>query len=133
MSDAIGPLTLGKKDEQIFLGRDFSQHQDYSKDSAIQIDQEIKRIVTSNYDRARETLEAHKRELTQLAEELLVREVLDADQVKRIASGQQLEEPVPPAVEAAETPSAGKTDRQNDQPVAIVLPVPSLDKAVPQE
>ena len=133
MSDAIGPLTLGKKDEQIFLGRDFSQHQDYSEDTAGRIDEEIKRIVTNNYDRARETLEVHKRELTQIAEELLVREVLDADQVKRIASGQPLEEPVPPAVETAETPSTEKADRQNDQPAAIVPPVPSLDQAVPQE
>ena len=133
MSDAIGPITLGKKEEQIFLGRDFSQHQDYSEDSANRIDQEIKRIVTHNYERARETLEAHKRELTQIAEQLLVHEVLDAEQVGRIARGEPIEEPTPLAVEAADTSAAGKTDRQNDQPVATVSPVPSLDKAVPQE
>ena len=133
MSDAIGPLALGKKEEQIFLGRDFSQHRDYSEDSAIRIDQEIRRIVTNNYDRARETLEAHKHELMQIAEQLLVREVLDAEQVRRIVKGKPIEEPTPPAVEAAETPSAGKTDRQNDQPAATVPLVPSLDKAVPQE
>ena len=132
MSDAMGPLTFGKKEEQIFLGRDFSQHQDYSPDTAIRIDQEIKRIVTQNYDRARETLEAHKNELTQIAEELLVREVLDAEQVKRIARGLPLEEP-PPAVDSSETPSSGKADRQDDQPAPIVPPVPSLDGAVPQE
>ena len=108
MSDAIGPLALGKKEEQIFLGRDFSQHRDYSEDSAIRIDQEIRRIVTSNYDRAHETLQAHKHELMQIAEQLLVHEVLDAEQVRRIARGQPIEEPTPPAVEAAETPSAGE-------------------------
>ena len=131
MSDAMGPLTFGKKEEQIFLGRDFSQHQDYSPDTAIRIDQEIKRIVTHNYDRARESLESHKSELTHIAEELLVREVLDGEQVRRIARGQKLEAP-PPTVDSSETPSDGKADRQEDQPT-LMPPVPSLDKAVPQE
>ena len=131
MSDAMGPLTFGKKEEQIFLGRDFSQHQDYSPDTAIRIDQEIKRIVTHNYDRARESLESHKSELTHIAEELLVREVLDGEQVRRIARGQKLEAP-PPTVDSSETPSDGKADRQEVQPT-LMPPVPSLDKAVPQE
>ena len=53
MSDAMGPLTFGKKEEQIFLGREIAQHQDYSEDTAIRIDQELKRFITTNYDRAR--------------------------------------------------------------------------------
>ena len=61
MSDAMGPLTFGKKEEQIFLGREIAQHQDYSEDTAIRIDHEIKRFVTSNYERARGVLEQHKR------------------------------------------------------------------------
>ena len=60
MSDALGPLTFGKKEEQIFLGREIAQHQDYSEDTAIRIDQEIKRIVTDNYDKARALLEQHR-------------------------------------------------------------------------
>jgi cell division protease FtsH len=52
MSDAMGPLTFGKKEEQIFLGREIAQHQDYSEDTALQIDQEVKRFVTDNYQRA---------------------------------------------------------------------------------
>ena len=52
MSDAMGPLTFGKKEEQIFLGREIAQHQDYSEDTAIRIDHEIKRFVTMNYERA---------------------------------------------------------------------------------
>ena len=55
MSDAMGPLTFGKKEEQIFLGREIAQHQDYSEDTAIRIDQELKRFITTNYDRARAT------------------------------------------------------------------------------
>ena len=81
MSDAMGPLTFGKKEEQIFLGREIAQHQDYSEDTAIRIDHEIKRFVTSNYERARGVLEQHKPALLRIAEELLAREVLDAEQV----------------------------------------------------
>ena len=133
MSDALGPLTLGKKEEQIFLGRDFSPHQDYSRDTASRIDQEIKRIVTSNYDRARETLQAHKPELMQIAEALLVREVLDAEQVRRIARGQSIDKPTPLTVDSSEAASARKADRQKDQSAAIGPLVPSLDKAIPQK
>ena len=52
MSDSMGPLTFGKKEEQIFLGREIAQHQDYSEDTALKIDAEVKRIVTDNYERA---------------------------------------------------------------------------------
>jgi cell division protease FtsH len=131
MSDAMGPLTFGKKEEQIFLGRDISQQQDYSEDSAIRIDREVKRIVTANYDRARAALSTHKPELTRIAEELLIREVLDADQVNRIAKGLALEAPA--RTDSPKTPSGGETDRSEDRPAAVVPSVPSLDKAIPQE
>ncbi len=131
MSDAIGPLTFGKKEEQIFLGRDFSQQADYSPDTAMRIDDEIKVIVTRNYDRAREVLGTSKRELLRIAEELLIREVLDADQVRRIARGEQIDEPVP-TERSSKTPPSGEPDQDEERP-AIVQPVPSLDKAVPQE
>ena len=52
MSEALGPLTFGKKEEQIFLGREIAQHQDYSEDTALKIDAEVKRIITDNYERA---------------------------------------------------------------------------------
>ena len=130
MSEAIGPLTFGKKEEQIFLGRDFSQHADYSLHTASSIDQEMTAIVTRNYERARSVLETHTRELTRIAEELLIREVLDADQVKQIAKGLPLEDPV--AADARERPADGETDHPEGRPT-IIPPVPSLDKAVPQE
>ena len=133
MSEALGPLTFGKKEEQIFLGRDFSQQQGYSEDTAIRIDQEVKRIVTENYDRARDLLEKSRSELTSIAEELLVHEVLDADQVRRIAKGEALDPPVP--VDTSKTPSGGAftPSTDDDESAPIVPPVPSLDKAVPQE
>ena len=131
MSEEMGPLTFGKKEEQIFLGRDISQQQDYSEDSAIRIDREVKRIVTGNYDRARAALSTHKPELTRIAEELLIREVLDADQVNRIAKGLALAAPA--RTDSPKTPSGGETDRSEDRPAAVVPSVPSLDKAIPQE
>ena len=132
MSEAIGPLTFGKKEEQIFLGRDFNQQQsDYSEDTAIRIDQEIKRIVTGNYDRSYELISTHKDELTRIAEELLIREVLDGEQVKRIVKGLPIQEPVPTS--NSSQPPSGRTTVSGDQEEPIVPPVPSLDNVVPQE
>jgi cell division protease FtsH len=131
MSEKLGPLTFGKKEEQIFLGRDFSQQSDHSPETAARIDQEMTAIVTRNYDRARETLENHRSELCQMAEELLIREVLDADQVNRIARGEQLTEPVSPN-NSSQTPPDGHADHHEDEGNQIVSSVPSLDKAVAQ-
>ena len=132
MSDAVGPLTFGKKEEQVFLGRDFAKSQDYSEGTAIRIDQEIKRIVTENYDRARRELQTHKNELVRIAEELLIREVLDGEQVKRIAKGLPIEDPLPDLTTGSSSPP-GTASVEDDEQSSIVPPVPSLDKAVPQE
>ncbi len=134
MSEAIGPLTYGKKEEQVFLGRDFAQSQDYSEGTAIRIDQEIKRIVTDNYDRARDLLSSHKDELICIAEELLIREVLDADQVTRLAKGLRIEDPLPAPAPGSPPPTGTVSTSDDDsEPATIVPPVPSFDKAVPQE
>ena len=88
MSDAIGPLTFGKKEEQIFLGREIAQHQDYSEDTAIR---DRSGDQADRHDqlraRAQALLETHRDALDRIAEELLVREVLDAEQVRRIVAG----------------------------------------------
>ncbi len=78
MSEAMGPLTFGKKEEQIFLGREISQHRDYSEATAIEIDREVRRIVKTAYDSARDLLDGNREALERLAEGLLEREVLDA-------------------------------------------------------
>ncbi|MXY23142.1 MAG: ATP-dependent metallopeptidase FtsH/Yme1/Tma family protein [Acidobacteria bacterium] len=131
MSDEIGPLTYGKKEEQVFLGRDFAQSQDYSEGTAGRIDDEIKRIVTENYDRAKQQLDTHKDELVRIAEELLIREVLDGEQVKRIAKGLPIDDPVTEPPRPTTTGPVATDDEEQAKPV--VPPVPSLDKAVPQE
>jgi cell division protease FtsH len=120
MSDAMGPLTFGKKEEQIFLGREISQHQDYSEDTALRIDQEVKKIVTDNYVRVQETLSAHKQQLLDMAEALLIRESLDADQVRRIVAGEKIDEPMPSsAPQAAPAPSADVRGRAKERPSMV--------------
>ena len=122
MSEAMGPLTFGKKEEQIFLGREIAQHQDYSEDTAVKIDQEVRRFVSQNYDRAREALTSNKEALLRIADELLSREVLDGDQVKKIVAGEALSTPAPPA-----TPAAPLADESKEAAslVAPALPAPS--------
>jgi cell division protease FtsH len=123
MSDAMGPLTFGKKEEQIFLGREIAQHQDYSEDTALRIDQEVKRFVTGNYERAQTILVERRQTLLDLADALLTHETLDAEQVRRIAAGQRLEEP-PSAADAVAAPSREpKPAREKERP-AIVPALP---------
>jgi cell division protease FtsH len=132
MSDAMGPLTFGRKEEQIFLGREIAQHQDYSEDTAIRIDQEVRRLVVDNYERATSILTTHKAALLRMTEELLVREVLDAEQVKKLAAGQPLAEPALAHV-PAETPPAEEPRRDPRERPAIIAPMPPLNKPLPQE
>ncbi len=133
MSDAMGPLTFGKKEEQIFLGREIAQHQDYSEDTAIHIDQEVKKIVTDNYQRAHDVLAANKPTLVRIADELLSHEVLDADQVRRIAAGQTIEPRAPaPTVPTPASDEDESRRRQKDR-LSIVPPLPPLKKPLPQE
>ena len=110
MSDAMGPLTFGKKEEQIFLGREIAQRSDYSEDTALRIDQEVKRIVTENYQRALTILQEYKEHVQKLADALLAREVLDGDQVKRIVAGLSIDETA--------RWSAGATARRERRPHA---------------
>ncbi len=124
MSGAMGPLTFGKKEEQIFLGREIAQHQDYSEDTAVQIDQEVKRIVTDNYTRAQEVLTQHKQQLMDMAEALLARESLDAEQVRRIVAGLPLDDPTPPPPQAAPAPAPSDTRGRSKERPAIVPSIP---------
>jgi cell division protease FtsH len=89
---SLGPLTFGKREEQIFLGREIAQHRDYSEDTAIRIDQEIKRFVMEGYDKAKKILEENRDTLCRIAEALLEREVLDANEVRMIIQNIPLEE-----------------------------------------
>jgi cell division protease FtsH len=128
MSDAMGPLTFGKKEEQIFLGREIAQHQDYSEDTALKIDQEVKRFVTDNYQRSHRILSENKEPLLKMADALLAREVLDAEQVKRLAAGLPLDEPQPVAARTA----VSNEDEERPRAKERTPIVPALNKPLPQ-
>jgi len=86
----LGPLTFGKKEEQIFLGREIAQHRDYSEDTAIRIDQEVRRIVDDGYKAAVDVLSGSRDTLDKIARMLLEREVLDASEIQMIIEGKEL-------------------------------------------
>jgi cell division protease FtsH len=92
----LGPLTFGKKEEQIFLGREIAQHRDYSEDTAIKIDGEVRTIVSTGYAKARHILETHRETLERIAQALLDREVLDAAELKLLMEGKSLPDKTPP-------------------------------------
>jgi cell division protease FtsH len=89
MSD-LGPLTFGKKEEQIFLGREIAQHRDYSEDTAIKIDGEVRKLVSKGYDTAKHILDENRETLQKIASALLVREVLDASEIGLLVEGKEL-------------------------------------------
>jgi cell division protease FtsH len=83
---SLGPLTFGKREEAIFLGKEFARHQDYSEATAVEIDQEIKRLVASAYQRAHDLILDHRSALDRIARELLEVEVLEGEDVYRVVS-----------------------------------------------
>jgi cell division protease FtsH len=93
----LGPLTFGKKEEQIFLGREIAQHRDYSEATAIKIDEEVKRLVGKGYETAKGILAANHDTLVRIAVALLEREVLDANEIKMIIEGKELPKIIPPS------------------------------------
>ncbi|MSS71514.1 MAG: ATP-dependent metallopeptidase FtsH/Yme1/Tma family protein [Candidatus Latescibacteria bacterium] len=93
MSDRLGPMTYGKKEEEIFLGREISQHRDYSERTAQTIDEEINSIVMSAEKRAEDLLRANEDKLHLLVNTLLEFEVLDGSQIDRILAGEVLRRP----------------------------------------
>jgi cell division protease FtsH len=95
MSD-LGPLTFGKKEEQIFLGREINQHRDYSEATAIKIDDEVRRLVGQGYETAKGILAGNRELLIRIAKALLEREVLDANQIRILMEGRNLPEITPP-------------------------------------
>jgi cell division protease FtsH len=120
----LGPITFGKKEEQIFLGREIAQHQDYSEDTAIKIDQEVNRIVTEQYNRARQIIVENKDAMIRLAEALLERESLDSVQIRRLVAGLPLDD---------DEPTPTRTDKPKSEPrpsvLNPILPVPGDARA----
>jgi cell division protease FtsH len=117
----MGPLTFGKKEEQIFLGREIAQHRDFSEETAIKIDEQVKKIVTAQYERAKKIIEENRDTMVRLAECLLERESLDGVQIRRIVAGLTLddEQPVTDAGSDEERP---QLKEPSAKPLKPILP-----------
>jgi len=115
---SLGPLTFGKQEEQIFLGREIAQHRDYSEHTAVAIDDEVRKFVFQGYERAKAILGENRDALIRIAEALLERESLDAAEIKLLIAGQPLEDRRSP-----------KAEPKNEKPApakGIVRPAPSI-------
>ncbi len=128
MSEALGPLTYGRKEEAIFLGKEFNRHQDYSEDTALKIDAEVKRIVLEQYQRAKLILTEKRQILVRVAEALLEHEVIDAPQLKQLIAGEPLTvkpAPPPPVVPAQPRGQRAEDERTGLVPPPMVHPKPT--------
>jgi cell division protease FtsH len=119
MSD-LGPLAYGKKEEQIFLGREIAQHRDFSEDTAIKIDLEVNRIVSEQYARATKILTENRETMERLTEALLEHESLDSAQLRRVVAGLPVngDEPViSTTTDDDGTPEAEETKSRFKKPI----------------
>ncbi len=110
----LGPLTFGKKEEQIFLGREINQHRDYSEATAIKIDEAVRRMIGDGYNTAKSIISENKEALKRIALALLDREVLDANEIRMLIEGQELPKVTPPSkpddgVQQVLKPEPGRT------------------------
>jgi len=135
MSKQLGPLTFGAKGDEVFLGRDFVQHKDYSDDTALLIDGAIKKVVDTAYNQAHSILSEHTEALHAVAQALLTRETLDGEEIALLAQGKSLPEVKLPADDYPQ--DAGKTGAavgdEKETPAAEAGRIPSLDEGHPAE
>jgi cell division protease FtsH len=128
MSEKMGPLHFGRRDEMVFLGRDFVEHKEYSEQTAVEIDTEIRRIVTTNYDRARKIVSENLDKLKLIADALLERETLDGNDIDVLLSGRLIIDRTPPVAPfptlAPEASKATRTETSAAPPVLLPPPTP---------
>jgi cell division protease FtsH len=110
----LGPLTFGKKEEQIFLGREIAQHRDFSEETARQIDLEVRRLIDEAYQSAHSIVASHADAMHRIAAALLERETIDAEEVRMLIEGQTL----PPLRSILASPS----DKGNDGVQQVLKP-----------
>jgi cell division protease FtsH len=122
MSDVLGPITFGKKEEAIFLGREIAQHRDFSEQTAQIIDREVRDIVEKNYRRAREILTGKLNILHDLAAALLEYETIDGEEVERIVQGLKIERPVTAPPSSGTPVASGRTEPQGGGPTPAPVP-----------
>jgi len=114
MSESLGPLTFGKKEEMVFLGREIASHKDYSEHTAERIDDEVRALVEGAYRQSVSLLEQNLEKLHQLAATLLEREVLDGDEMNRLLHGEKLA-PMKPVPAEPEPPIGSPVEKSADE------------------
>jgi cell division protease FtsH len=114
MSD-LGPVSFGKREEQIFLGREIAQHRDYSEATAIRIDEQVKQFVQGGYERATKIIEQYSDAVDRIALALLEREVLDGNEVTQLIEGRTLAKVVPPPTGDGTRPQQVITPERTDR------------------
>jgi cell division protease FtsH len=129
MSDAVGPVAIGDREQQIFLGREIQQHREVSEKTAELVDSEIKRILQDAYGRAQDILSGHMNELHAMAEALLERETLDRDEVELLGRGKPLPPRAPAEVEPGEPPPPEAADDAGSSRTGPVLGTPPPEPA----
>jgi cell division protease FtsH len=117
----MGPLTFGKKEEQIFLGREIAQHRDFSEETAIKIDEQVKKIITAQFERAKTIIEDNRDTLVRLAECLLERETLDGVEIRRIVAGLTLDD-AQPVTDAGSDEDRPQLKEPAAKPLKPILP-----------
>ena len=124
----LGPVTFGKRDEEVFLGREITQPRPYSEATAIRIDSEVRSLLSESYDRAKQLIKENADGLARIAEALLEREVLDGEQVNALLRGREL-----PPLEIAPSTNGRNDGAKEPQPAPAKAPagLPSLDDGQP--
>jgi cell division protease FtsH len=116
MSTELGPLTFGRKEEMIFLGKEIAHEKDYSEATAQKIDREVRALVETSHQRALQLIKNNEDKLHALAQALLEREILDAQEIDKLIAGEPLDaEPAAPA-EEPEKPEEKETKAAREEP-----------------
>jgi cell division protease FtsH len=121
MSEKLGPLSFGHKDEYVFLGREIAQSRDYSEKTAILIDEEVRDLIEGAYAKARKLLGENVDKLHVIALALLEREVLDGDEIEKLLRGEKLD-PVPPRQPTGEAGAPSAADASAETRASRVPP-----------
>jgi len=126
MSDKLGPMVFGQKDELVFLGKELGEQRDYSEAVAQEIDAEVRRLVSSAFDQAKEILNQHRDKLDIVARRLIEVETIDGKEFGALMTGQSLEPPVPPqSTPPSPQPRPASTEPSNWQVGPKPAPVPA--------
>jgi cell division protease FtsH len=128
----LGPLAYGERDDLIFLGRDLAMNKNFSERTSELIDEQVKKIIGKSYVRSQELLESNKDKLTEIAKLLLEKEVLDSDEIEKIAGVVKASRPQDQADRnkpgAQESPAPEKTEEPGGPQVVKPLDKPDLVK-----